>query len=283
MEKQVMTVVWGVGRDGQLGLGPNTNSQRHLEPLLTLAHDTIVQLSDEGNVWCFGAGTHGRTGLGHEEDHFLPKLVRWDHERPRIISLSCGFAHTLLLSSEFYGSAVWAFGFGEDGALGLDGARRNHTTPQRVKALDNAAISKIAAGGLHSMALDAGGFVYTWGHGRDGRLGLGHTDNCLTPTRVPLEEVQGHARDISAGYRCSGVVSQRGEVWCCGKWDRGVLGLPPPSDRTNGYFDRMKQLQIAKDHCVIEMALGGTVAAAITQQGKLLVCARAACSGCMLA
>ena len=47
---------------------------------------------------------------------------------------------------------------------------------------DDAFVTKIAACGAHSLALDARGEVYSWGDGDGGRLGHGDDGPKLEPT-----------------------------------------------------------------------------------------------------
>ena len=42
----------------------------------------------------------------------------------------------------------------------------------------------VAAGGYRTVAVTAGGRLYTWGYGEDGQLGHGDTGNRLVPTVV---------------------------------------------------------------------------------------------------
>ena len=44
----------------------------------------------------------------------------------------------------------------------------------------------VAAGEFHTVAVTAGGRLYTWGCGEDGRLGHGATGNRLVPMLVLL-------------------------------------------------------------------------------------------------
>ena len=45
-------------------------------------------------------------------------------------------------------------------------------------------IVRVACGSYHSAAIAASGELFTWGRGAGGRLGLGHTEDQLTPALV---------------------------------------------------------------------------------------------------
>jgi hypothetical protein len=61
--------------------------------------------------------------------------------------------------------------------------------PQRITAFDQLAddaITVVACGSRHSLALTRSGRVYSWGRGIYGQLGLGDTMDRHSPCRVPL-------------------------------------------------------------------------------------------------
>ena len=67
-------------------------------------------------------------------------------------------------------SQIFCWGSGANYQLGT-GSRDFHETPVRVDALGNAQVVQVAAAKFHSAAVDTSGRLYTWGHGRGGRLG----------------------------------------------------------------------------------------------------------------
>ena len=57
--------------------------------------------------------------------------------------------------------------------------------PKRVESLLNIGpVSTVACGLGHTLVLMASGLVYSWGHGTNGRLGLGHIEDRPTATLV---------------------------------------------------------------------------------------------------
>ena len=72
------------------------------------------------------------------------------------------------------GLAVFTWGRGEDGQLGL-GDTSDQDEPTYVDALRGVGVRQIACGSGHTVVLSTEGEVYTWGRGDDGRLG--HGDN----------------------------------------------------------------------------------------------------------
>ena len=88
-------------------------------------------------------------------------------EDVEMVSCSVGehHPHTLILTTS---GAVYSCGDGYKGKLGV-GDQEWRDRPCKVSGLEG--VVKLAAGGIHSAALDKEGKVYTWGCGSDGRLG----------------------------------------------------------------------------------------------------------------
>jgi alpha-tubulin suppressor-like RCC1 family protein len=91
-------------------------------------------------------------------------------------------------------------------------------TPTRV-LLDSLAepILSIAAGGMHSLAVDTAGHVWSWGQNKFGQLGRESVDSdrCGSPDRVALPtDVQ--TLQAAAGWAHSALVSTDGRVFTFG-------------------------------------------------------------------
>ena len=91
------------------------------------------------------------------------------------------------------------------------------------------AIMDVKAGHSHSLALDSSGYIYTWGMGTYGALGIGQVWECPTPTIVPGIL---NVKDIEAGFRCSFAIVEpelkggaKRELWSWGANTLGELGL----------------------------------------------------------
>jgi alpha-tubulin suppressor-like RCC1 family protein len=101
---------------------------------------------------------------------------------------------------------VYAWGQGKHGALGV-GNKTGHPSPVRVESLCGRGVRHVYAGHAMNGALlgpwyvfvwvavsfvvvsfAGDGRVFTWGWNDDGQLGLGDTNNRLTPTAVSLPD-----------------------------------------------------------------------------------------------
>lgn len=137
--------------------------------------------------------------------------------------LALSGTHTLVLARDTDGAKVWAWGLGANGQLG-DGQKRSSKHPLPVAGLPRTIVA-VAAGGIHSLALDADGTVWGWGGNTSGQLGDGtNTPEQLRPVRVarPKDLAPG-ARfiAIAAGNYHSLALASDGSVYAWGLNESG--------------------------------------------------------------
>jgi alpha-tubulin suppressor-like RCC1 family protein len=172
---------WGDNRLGQLGLGTNETSVTFASPILFLQEKEIraiaaggnqsFALDSEGNVWAWGANDRGQLGISS----FDPQRntpVKLEHFPPntRITRIAAGAFHTLAIDG---GGSLWAWGANDNGKLG-NGTKFDSHGPARVSfPTGTPGIVMIAAGGAHSLAVDANGNLWAWGANGRGQLGIG--------------------------------------------------------------------------------------------------------------
>ncbi len=122
-----------------------------------------------------------------ETSHLAPMLVDASAVRGRIVQMSCGNQHSVLLTDE---GIVIIFGRNVDGQLGT-GSRREERVPVQLtgRFLDNSPIVEVAAGADYTLALSSSGTVIAWGSNSFAQLGRAPVDdigggvgNATTPT-----------------------------------------------------------------------------------------------------
>ncbi|XP_029290721.1 probable E3 ubiquitin-protein ligase HERC3 isoform X2 [Cottoperca gobio] len=129
--------------------------------------------------------------------------------------------------------------------------------PRPLKALCSIAVSQVACGSQHSVALTTDGQVYTWGQGSRGQLGLGKCkpdtnspQNLRSLSAIPLVQV-------AAGGEQSFALSVSGAVFGWGRNECGQLGLGDTTDRRTPtpvhYLNMKKTVHVScgKDHTAV--------------------------------
>ena len=145
----------------------------------------------------------------------LPKLIL------PIKQIEMGENHVLILTRD---GSVYGFGDGSQGATGT-GVRAFHCTPIKVNFLkSDTIISIIVSGAKHSFAMCEKNFVYAWGCGMHGRLGLGNDRDVFKPRTLDFFSNL-LVKQIDAGDTYSACVSLDGNLYTWGHGEYGRLGL----------------------------------------------------------
>jgi alpha-tubulin suppressor-like RCC1 family protein len=236
----------GRGRHGRLGLGdeedratPTRVAQAAFggEAVLMVAcgdqHTAVV--TEGGGVYTFGRGKHGLLGHGDEDDQLVPRRVpAAAFNGERIVMVATGL-HTVALSEAGH---VFTWGLDNFGQLGHGGGA-NQRAPRQVEAGRFAPPGQgdapervvfVAAGTRHTVAVTAGGRLYTWGDGQRGQLGHGDNYFRLVPTLVVTQD-SGRVLMAACGEAHTLVVTQDGALLACGRGLDGRLGFNDEADR----------------------------------------------------
>jgi len=176
----------------------------------------------EGRVFAWGNNTFGQLGDGKGGLGVIsraPVKVSQPTGLAGVIAVATGHQHSLALDSH---GAVWAWGNNTFGQLG-DGSIIDRMTPVKLTGIFTGRITAIAAGNDHSIALDASGEMWVWGHNNFGQLGNGSAIDSTVP--IPLTGLAPPGvKAISAGIGHSLALDARGQVWSWGLNNRGQLG-----------------------------------------------------------
>jgi lysophospholipase L1-like esterase len=212
-------LAWGDNSQGELGTGDNVS---HLTPTPVLglgpgsgviaiaAGVESLALKADGTVLTWG----GNAGLT------TPTEVPGLGPGSGVIAIS-SYGTSMALKSD---GSVLAWGLNSFGQLG-DGTTQASDTPVNVSGLGpGSGVVAIAAGELHSMALESDGTVLAWGDGGSGELGTGNTDGSLVPIQVPGLGAGSGVVSIAAGGGDSFAITQSGSVFAWGNNAYGELG-----------------------------------------------------------
>lgn len=234
---------WGLGEGGRLGYG-NWYSIGNDEVPATAGDvdvgGTVIQVSagfehtcallNTGAVRCWGDGTAGRLGYGHNGGYVSEPATAGDvNVGGTAIQITVNEWHTCALLST---GAVRCWGYANNGQLGYG---NNHDvgaypTMLPVTAGDinvGGKVIQIVAGRNHTCALLDMGAVRCWGRGSGGQLGYGNVDHVgddESPASTGEFSVAGNVIQIAAGGDHTCALFYTGAVRCWGNNDYGMLG-----------------------------------------------------------
>ena len=185
--------------------------------------------TNENEVYTFGYGGNGR--LGREYDvgnQFTPLPVHLPSASQTVKFIACGAEHTLLSTQQ---SAVYSFGCGDGGRLGL-GDVKDRLAPCEISTLKGSNILSLSAGTWHSACVvhmaplqEESGWLYTWGTGFVGQLGLGRMCQTCTPTIVQDFIDKGLSiKQIYCGSHHNAAIANDGNLYTWGSNQYGALG-----------------------------------------------------------
>ncbi|KAL4824930.1 hypothetical protein H8958_010051 [Nasalis larvatus] len=131
-------------------------------------HCTFPSIAD-GELYMFGEPENGKLGLPNQllSNHRTPQLVSEIPEK--VIQVACGGEHTVVLTE----NAVYTFGLGQFGQLGLGTFLFETSEPKVIENIRDHTVSYISCGENHTALITDIGLMYTFGDGHHGKLGLG--------------------------------------------------------------------------------------------------------------
>lgn len=234
-------VVFGVGLQGQLGLGKHTlfstvptiiPALRHVKiTKIAAGHEHSLAMDDQGYLYSWGSNLHGKLGLQDYIDRYEPERVRY-LSRYVVYDCSAGDHHSAVLvrargEAESV-PAVCTFGRGAHGRLG-NGCQQSSNAPVlveiRMPSLAGAEYRQVACGGAHTLLLTVlrvpktpsnpwglSTTVLAWGFGTNGQLGDGKVVDRLSPVKAVFPKAV-IVTSLTAGRSWSIATSLNGDVY----------------------------------------------------------------------
>lgn len=136
--------------------------------------------------------------------------------------ISCGIWHGAAVSRD---RKLYIWGYNKShGTLGLTPQPSgNLSKPLLIDSLSTHHIVGVSCGNNYTLAWDNNGDLFSWGCGRHGVLGHGSEEDKHQPTKVNY--IEGKVIHADAGFAHSGIVTEDGDLYMCGKGQCGALGL----------------------------------------------------------
>ncbi|KAL3715372.1 hypothetical protein ACJRO7_007151 [Eucalyptus globulus] len=242
----VQLLSWGRGASGQLGGGGIEQVRMYPAPVAGLTLPPSFALSPV-------PGSLLGSGRADSPPASDPAIE---------VGISCGLFHSSLVVD----GKLWIWGKGDGGRLGL-GHEDSVFVPTLNPNLDG--VRCIALGGLHSVALDSLGRVFTWGYGGFGALGHSVYHRELLP-RLVEGSWDGRICHIATSGTHTAAITEAGELYTWGREEGdGRLGLGPGRgpDQAGGLSVpcKVKALPVP----VSSVSCGGFFTTALTKDGQV--------------
>ena len=139
--------------------------------------------------------------------------------RTTVVAVSAGHRHSAIIDRH---GRLFTFGCGLNGQLGLGDLQRRVDEPQLVRALAGEKAVSVAAGMSSTAVATMRGGVFTFGNGRDGKLGHGDQHLQLLPKAV--EALSDVRITCVAGDRAFGAIDSDGNLFMWGPSEAGQCG-----------------------------------------------------------
>jgi cysteine-rich repeat protein len=218
------------GDEQGMDCGGHCEPCREVDAMVVAGEYHTCALLETGAVRCWGNSGNGQLGYGNTNnigDNESPVTAGDVNVGGVVVQLAAGEYHTCALLET---GAVRCWGVGTTGQLGYGNTNRigDDETPAAAGDVNvGGVVVQLAAGGYHTCALLETGAVRCWGHGGNGRLGYGNTNNIgdnEAPATAGNVNVGGVVAQLAAGGEHTCALLETGAVRCWGDGTSGQLG-----------------------------------------------------------
>ncbi|KAK5616304.1 RCC1-like G exchanging factor-like protein [Crenichthys baileyi] len=191
-------------------------------------------------------------------------------QQTRVVQVSCGRAHSLVLTDQ---EGVFSMGNNAYGQCGRTIVEEEVYREPRIHGSNPCStgvarlFSGVACGQDHSLFLTDTGKVFSCGWGADGQTGLGHHSISSCPVEVGGDLAGVEVQQISTYGDCSLAVSRDGQLFGWGNSEYRQLALATESTQMNS----PRHLPLKGCGKVVQAACGGTQVAVLNERGEVFV------------
>jgi alpha-tubulin suppressor-like RCC1 family protein len=218
--------LWGFNNYGNLGtndiikrsspvqVGPNPVAGTNDWSLVSGALYFHSALKTNGTMWLWGANNYGQLGDNTRISRSSPVQIGTDATWSQL-SKGPRAAHVNAIKTN---GTMWSWGRGDFGELGLNDIIYR-SSPVQIGTLTT--WSKVAAGGLYSIAVKTDGTLWSFGYNAQGTLGNNTVIHRSSPIQVGALTTWSQ---VTAGGRHSGAIKTDGTMWLWGRNNYGQMG-----------------------------------------------------------
>ena len=176
---------WGSNSSGQLGNNSTTDALTPVSILgvtkvfceITSGDRYSAGIDNLGRVWSWGLNDNGQLGDNSTTNQCTPVAILGTTKT--FCKISAGQCHTVAIDKN---GRVWAWGRNSVGQLGDNSVTQRNTPVSVAGAVKT--FCQIAAGNVHTIAIDKNGRSWAWGNNTNLELGINEGGTILTPVRV---------------------------------------------------------------------------------------------------
>ncbi len=218
---------WGKNSQGQLGMNDGAPTDQ-LTPVqvpglnnvigISAGYEHCLAVKADGTVWAWGRNSEGQLGQGSAGsfiDHAVQ--VTLPGVNNQCTAVAAGGFHSLAMAAGI-GGTLFTWGYNAQGQIGNGNTTSPVSTPFQVTF----GVRAIAAGGYHSMYIDAAGQVRGFGFNVNGQLG----DGTATSPRMSAVAAIGatNALTLSCGWMHTLMTRADGFGYAWGSNSNGQVG-----------------------------------------------------------
>ena len=244
---------------------------------IAAGYEHNLAITSDTRVWAWGDNRYGQLGDNSGQDQEIPVRVLG---LSGIVAVAAGKGHSLALGQD---GRLWAWGGNYHGQLGI-GSYDEQRLPIKVPHVFNGAISTIACGDEHTLAIDKGsGQLWLWGWNIGGCLGTGtlsFMDSKVPLKPGPIGQFSGHdVVSAGGGFANSYAVDSSGRVFAWGQNWFDQLGpghshiMEDPSAYQIPHINDAVSLSAGSFHCLVlrkDKTLWGWGSNSVGQLGQAL-------------
>jgi len=237
---------WGQNTNGQLGVGFSSGFSPPIRAIgsvvglkivaVAAGQDHSLALDSTGHIHSWGLNASGQLGNDSYTNSATAVAIS-SINHLTMVAIAAGKHHSVALDSR---GAVYTWGGGEGEGTETSLAVNGPTSISTFGSLVGTKVVAIAAGLIHTVALDSVGQVHAWGLNTNGQLGKGklNYDAHPFPEKVPKVVNGIEAVAIAAGQYHTVALDSSGNLYAWGCNLSGQLGdSTPPYDA--GYPTRV--------------------------------------------